>query len=169
MSSMENFHEPSGRRLGCSGGSDTPTAWLKTGAKTLEQLAISSARRVPPPLRFGAALVYVLIHHKPAGRDPAGAGRSRVFALPIRGHIGPFSLSRRQWAASGSRHLVRHSFGNKGRRRKDFGELSRVARRRRKRGRLHGSALRRHRKVSLSSTNLSVYEELRCDSLRPIQ
>ncbi len=34
-----------------------------------ERAATSSARRVPPPLRFGAAWVYVVIHHKPAGRD----------------------------------------------------------------------------------------------------
>ena len=45
-----------------------------------KELATRPARRVPPPLRFGAALVYVLIHYKPAGRDPAGAGRGRVFA-----------------------------------------------------------------------------------------
>jgi hypothetical protein len=34
-----------------------------------ERAIISRARRVPPPLRLGAALVYVLIHRKPAGRD----------------------------------------------------------------------------------------------------
>jgi hypothetical protein len=77
MPLMENFHEPS------AGDSDalevvTHTARLKTGAKTLEQLTISSARRVPPPLRFGAALVYVLIHHKP-GRD---VGLAKVGSLP---------------------------------------------------------------------------------------
>jgi len=33
----------------------------------------------------------VLIQHKPAGRDPAGAGRSRVFALP---HQGPCTIGR---------------------------------------------------------------------------
>jgi hypothetical protein len=58
------------------------TQRLKTGAYKSKELATRLARRVPPPLRFGAALVYVLIYHKPAGRDPAGAGRSRVFALP---------------------------------------------------------------------------------------
>ena len=35
----------------------------------VQELATHAARRVPPPLRFGAALVYVLIYHKPAGRD----------------------------------------------------------------------------------------------------
>jgi hypothetical protein len=40
----------------------------RTSASSVEP-AKNSARRVPPPLRFGAALVYVLIHHKPAGRD----------------------------------------------------------------------------------------------------
>jgi hypothetical protein len=38
----------------------TSTARLKTGAKSFEWSATSAARRVPPPLRFGAALVYVL-------------------------------------------------------------------------------------------------------------
>ena len=45
------------------------TQRLKTGAYKSKKLATRSARRVPPPLRFGAALVYVLIHHKPAGRE----------------------------------------------------------------------------------------------------
>jgi hypothetical protein len=31
------------------------------------------------------------IHHKPAGRDPAGAGRSRVFALR---REGPYTMDR---------------------------------------------------------------------------
>ncbi len=57
------------------------TPRLKTGAYKSKELATRPARRVPEALRFGAALVYVLIHYKPAGRDPAGAGRSRVFAL----------------------------------------------------------------------------------------
>jgi hypothetical protein len=45
------------------------TQRLKTGAYKSKELATRPARRVPPPLRFGAALVYVLIHPKPAGRD----------------------------------------------------------------------------------------------------
>jgi hypothetical protein len=45
------------------------TERLKTGAYKSKELATRPARRVPPPLRFGAALVYVLIRHKPAGRD----------------------------------------------------------------------------------------------------
>src|SRR4029077_7596887 len=46
MPSMENFHQPSVGDSGAPGGSGTPTARLKTGAKTLGQLTISSARRV---------------------------------------------------------------------------------------------------------------------------
>jgi hypothetical protein len=53
MPAMENSHEPTRWRLGCSGGSGTPTARLKTGAKTLEQLATSSACRVLRPTDQG--------------------------------------------------------------------------------------------------------------------
>jgi hypothetical protein len=45
------------------------TERLKIGAYKSKELATRAARRVPPPLRFGAALVYVLTHYKPAGRD----------------------------------------------------------------------------------------------------
>jgi hypothetical protein len=47
----------------------TSTERLKTGPKSFQQLATSSARRVPPPLRFGAALVYVSVTLRKSGRD----------------------------------------------------------------------------------------------------
>jgi len=58
-----------------------PPSIRVTGAKQPGGATLSRTRRDPPPLRFGAARscgVSSLV----VSRDPAGAGRSRVFALP---------------------------------------------------------------------------------------
>jgi hypothetical protein len=52
---MENSHEPGVGDPDAVQGGGTPTARLRTGAKTLEQLTIPSARRVLRPTGQGQA------------------------------------------------------------------------------------------------------------------
>jgi hypothetical protein len=65
-------------------GVATPTAWLKSGADTRNQDGPSSARRDPPPLRFGAAL-FCVVSRLWVGRD-VGFAKSGFRPTGSHGH-----------------------------------------------------------------------------------